>query len=63
MNYLRWDVYTTTKGELIKRKFLVSVPNLKRGIIVCTGVKDNIIEENEGWKDIGLRGFDYNLFE
>ena len=26
-------------------------------------MKDNIINEKEGYKDIGLRGFDYTLFE
>ena len=41
----------------------MSVPHSKGGIIVWTCVKDNIIDEKEGYKDIGLRGFDYKLFE
>ena len=51
------------KRELIKREFLVSVPNPKLGGIVCTCVKDNIIKENEDYKDIELRGFDYKIYE
>ena len=39
------------------------VPHPKGGAIVWTCVKDNIIDENVDYKDIGLRGFDYKLFE
>ena len=48
---------------MIKRDFLVSVPHPKGGSIVWTCVKDHITNENEDHKDIGLRGFDYKLFE
>ena len=60
---LRWDVYTKDKEELIKREFPVSVPHPKWGNIFCTCVKDNIIEEKEHYKAIGLRDFYYKLFE
>ena len=60
---LRWELYVKEKEELIKREFSVSVPNPKGGAIVWTCVKDHIINENEDYKDIGLRGFDYKLFE
>ena len=39
------------------------VPHLKGRNIVWTCVKDNIIEEKEDYKAVGLRGFDYKLFE
>ena len=41
----------------------MSVPHRKGREIVCTCVKDHIIDEKEDHKDIGLRGFDYTLFE
>ena len=41
----------------------MSVPHPKGGAIVWTCVKDHIIDEKEDYKDIGLRGFDYKLFE
>ena len=60
---LRWCVYVKDKEELITRSFLVSVPHPKGGKIVWTYVKDHVIEEKEDYKEIGLRGFDYSLFE
>ena len=41
----------------------MSIPHPKGGAIVWTCVKDNIVDEKEDYKDIGLRGFDYTLFE
>ena len=37
--------------------------NSKGGNIVWNFVKDHIIDEKEKYKDIGLRVFDYKLFE
>ena len=45
------------------RKFSVSVPYPKGGAIIWTFVKEEVIDEKEDYKDIGLRGFDYKLFE
>ena len=41
----------------------MSVPHPKLVAIVWTYVKDHIIDEKEYYKDIGLCGFDYKLFE
>ena len=41
----------------------MSVPHPKGGAIVCTCVKDQVIDEKEDYKEIGLLGFDYQLFE
>ena len=41
----------------------MSVPHTKGGTIVWTGVKDHLIDENEDYKEIGLRRFNYSLFE
>ena len=60
---LMWEVYYKEKEELKKIEFLVSVPHPKVGTIVWDCMKDNIIYEKEDYKDTGLRGFDYKLFE
>ena len=60
---LRCNVYVKDKEELIMREFLVSVPHPKGGTIVWTCVKDHVIDEKEDYKEIGIRGFDYSLFE
>ena len=41
----------------------MSVTHPKGGNIVWTCVKDNIIEEKEDYEAIGIRGFDYKLYE
>ena len=41
----------------------MSFPHPKGGTIFWTCVKDHIIDEKEDNKYIGLRGFDYKLFE
>ena len=55
---LIWNVYVMEKGELITRAFSVSVPHPKGGKIVWTCVKDHVIDEQEDYKEIRLRGFD-----
>ena len=47
----------------MERDFLVSFLHPKGRNIVWTYVKDNTIEEKDQCEYIGLRGFDYNLFE
>ena len=41
----------------------MSVPHPKEYAIVWTCVKDQVIDEQEDYNDIGIRGFDYKLFE
>ena len=41
----------------------MSVPHPKLELIVWTCVKDHIIDKDEDYKDIGINGFDYILFE
>ena len=41
----------------------MSVPHSKGGTNVWTCVKDHVIDEKKDYKDIGLRGFNYKLFE
>ena len=60
---LRWELYVKDNTDLIKRDFPVSVTHPKRGNIVWTCVNDNTIKEKEDYKDTGLHGFDYKLFE
>ena len=60
---LRWNVYIKEKEDLIMRSFSVSFPYPKGGTIVWTSMKDHVIEKKEDYKEIGLHGFDYSLFE
>ena len=60
---LRWCVYVNEKEEIITRSFSVSVPHPKGGKIAWTCVKDHVIEEKEEYKEIGICGFNYSLFE
>ena len=60
---LWWEAYFKDKEELIKRNFVVSLPNPKGGEGGWNCVKDHIINGKEDYKDIGIRGFDYKLFE
>ena len=41
----------------------MSVLHPKGGEIVWTCVKDHIIDDKDQYKAIGLRGFDYKIFE
>ena len=41
----------------------MSITHTKEGNIVWTCVKDHIINEKEHYEAIGLRGFDYKLFQ
>ena len=59
---LRWDFCTREMEDLIKREFSVSITYPKGGV-VWTCVKDNIIKEKQQYDAIGIRGFDYKLFE
>ena len=54
--------FTKEKEDLINRQFSVSVPHPMGGNTIWTCVKDNIIEENEDYEYIGIRGFYYKLF-
>ena len=63
INALWWELYVKWNQKLMKRNVSVSVPHPKGGGIVWTYVKDHIIDEKEDYKDIGLRGFYYKLFE
>ena len=41
----------------------MSVLHPKWGVVVWTCVKGNITKGKDQYEDIGLRGFDYKLFE
>ena len=60
---LRWEVYVKYNEEFMKRNVLVSVNHPKREKRFWSCVKDHIIDEKEQYESIGLRGFDYKLFE
>ena len=51
------------KEEVINRDLSVEVTHPKGEKTIWTCVEDNVIEEMEDHKEIGLRGFYFNLFE
>ena len=60
---LRCYVYTRHEEQLIKRFFDVCYVYTVKGGVVCTLAKDDIINQKQQCEAIGLRGFDYKLFE
>ena len=56
-------MYTLSIGGANYEIVLVSVPHPKGAAIFWTCVKDQVIDEKEDYKEIGLLGFDYQLFE
>ena len=63
VHVLRLEVYRKDKEELIKRDFLMEVPHPKGAKIDWYRVDDNVIQENEENKEMGICVFDYKLFE
>ena len=56
-------MYTLSIGGANYEIVLVSVPHPKGAAIFWTCVKDQVIDEKEDYKEIGLSGFNYKLFE
>ena len=59
---MRWEVYVKEKEELIKGDFWCPF-HIRKGGIIWTCVKDPIIDEKNQYKAIGIRVFDFKLFE
>ena len=51
------------KEDLINREFLVAVTHTKGLGFVWTFVEDSVVGEKEEYREIGVRGFDYKLFQ
>ena len=59
----RWDVYVNAKEKLVKGGYLVEVVGHKNKKVIFELVDDHVVEEPTDHEEIGLRGFDFNLFD
>ena len=59
----KWDVYNPDKETLVKGRYLVEVSEKDGRKEIWEVVDDHVFDEGVEHKEIGLRGFDFNLFE
>ena len=59
----RWDVYVNKKEHLIKGGYLVKKFGSDGEKVIWEVVDNHVVEEETYHDEIGLQGFDYNLFE
>ena len=58
-----WDLYVNEKEQLVKVNYLVEVFGHDKKNVLWEVVNDHVAEEPSDHKDIGLRGFDFNIFD
>ena len=58
-----WNVYTGDKLFLITGGYYVEVYSFYRKNVVWEVIEDNYIKKPKGNSDIGLQGFDSNVFD
>ena len=59
----RWDLYLYEKDKLVKGKYLVEVVGHDNKKVIWEVVGYHVVEEPCDHEDIGLRGFDFNIFD
>ena len=59
----RWDLYLNEKEKLVKGKYSVEVVGHDKNKVLWEVVGDHVVEEPCDHEDIGLRGFDFNIFD
>ena len=59
----RWNVYMNDKKNIVKGGYSVEVVGHDRKKVFWEVVNDHVIEEPTDHDEIGLRGFDFNLFD
>ena len=59
----RWDVYANEKEKIVKRGYSVEVVVHEKKKVLWEVVDDNVVEKPTDHEEIGLRGFDLNLFD
>ena len=57
----RWDLYLKEKEKLVKGKYSVEVVGNYKKMVLWEVVGDHVVEEPCDHKEIGLRGFDFNI--
>ena len=59
----RWDLYVNEKEKLVKDKYLVEVFGHDKKKVIWEVADDHVVEEPSDHEDIGLWGFDLNIFD
>ena len=59
----RWDIYVKEREKLVKGGYLVEVFGHDKKKVLWEVVNDNVVEEPTDHEEIGLRGFDFNVFD
>ena len=59
----RWDIYVNEKEKFIKGGHLVEVVGHDVKNVLWEVVDDNFIEEATDYDEIGLWGFNFNVFD
>ena len=59
----RWDLYVNKREQLVKGKYLVEVFGHDKKRVLWEVVNNHVVEEPSDHEDIGLRGFDFNIFD
>ena len=59
----KWDVYNSEKELLVKGGYLVEVADKDGKKVIWEVVDDHVVEQGVEHEEIGLRGFDFNLFD
>ena len=59
----RWDVYNLDKEELMKDGYSVQINEKDRDKVIWEVVDDHVVEEWVEHEEIGIEGFDFNIFD
>ena len=59
----RWDLYLNENEKLVKGKYSVEVVGHDKKKVLWEVVGDHVVEEPCDHEDIGLREFDFNIFD
>ena len=59
----RWNLYVNKKEKLVKGGYLVEVVVHDKKKVLWEVVNDQVVEYPSDHDDIGLRGFDFNVFD
>ena len=58
----RWDLYVNEKENIVKGGYLVAVVGHDKKKVIWEVVDGHVVEEPSDHEEIGLRGFDLNVF-
>ena len=61
LNAKRWDLYLNETAKLVQGKYPVEVVGNDNEKVRWEVVGDHVVEDPCDHKDIGLRGFDFNI--